>query len=645
MSFRLKTVIGIAAIEIVLLAILIVSGLYYLKSSNETQLLERSRVTAQLFSTMTSDAVLSTDLATLDALVAQTLKNDGIVYVRVRHASGIVLSQDGDPDALAAAFVEDRRVDETDNDRRLDVAYPITAAGEEFGRVEIGLSTSLIDAVIADASRWMLSVAAAEIGLVAVFGLMLGSILTRQLALLRRGARRVAGGEFGYQLRVSGKDELADTTASFNAMSVALAKFAEEALEAKRRAEAGRDYAETVLHDAMNSMDQSVLIVDGQERVEFVNDAFKSSYAAALNGGDIPADFTDLAQVTMSLAEAEDGGESPVENRIARLRDAENNPFWQSKRADSRILMNSQSRMSNGGIVVVETDVSDLYDALERNRRLEMELMHSQKMESLGTLASGIAHEINTPIQYVGDNIRFLSGSVAEMIAAVNEAAEAGGAEGEPLKEKLEAADWDFLVDEIPSALSEAAQGVQAVGDIVRSVKQFSHPESSEKTPHDLGQLIETVVTVSRNQWKDHAEVECVFDPALGAVPCFPGDLNQVLINLIVNAAQAIGESGAKPGLIRVTTARNGDNAEITVADNGPGIPDDKVDRVFDLFFTTKAPGVGTGQGLAICRSIVETKHGGRLSVQSTVGAGTAFTISLPMGDPVGAKAKTESAA
>ncbi|MCG8695641.1 MAG: ATP-binding protein [Minwuiales bacterium] len=640
MSFRLKTVIGIAAIEIVLLAILIVSGLYYLKSSNEAQLLERSRVTAQLFSTMTSDAVLSTDLATLDALVAQTLKNDGIVYVRVRHASGIVLSQDGDADALAADFVEDRRVDETDDDGRLDVAYPITAAGEEFGRVEIGLSTSLIDAVIADASRWMLSVAAAEIGLVAVFGLMLGSILTRQLARLRRGARRVADGEFGYQLPVSGKDELADTTASFNAMSVALAKFAEEALEAKRQAEAGRDYAETVLHDAMNSMDQSVLIVDERERVEFVNDAFKSSYAAALAGGDIPAHFTDLAQVTMSLTKAEDGGQS----RVARLRDVENNPFWQSERTDGRILMNSQSRMSGGGIVVVETDVSDLYEALERNRRLEMELMHSQKMESLGTLASGIAHEINTPIQYIGDNIRFLSGSVADMIAAVNDAA-ADGAEPGSLKQKLDAADWDFLVDEIPSALREAGQGVQTVGDIVRSVKRFSHPESSEKTPHDLGQLVETVVTVSRNQWKDHATVECDFDPALGAVPCFPGDLNQVLINLIVNAAQAIEESGGRQGLIRVATRRHGDNAEITVADNGPGIPDDKVERIFDLFFTTKAPGLGTGQGLAICRSIVETKHGGRLSVQSTVGTGTSFTISLPMGEPVKPKAEAESAA
>lgn len=633
MSFRLKTVLGIAAIEFVLLAILVVSGLHYLRSSNEAQLLERSQVTARLFSTMTSDALLSLDLATLDALVGQTLQNDDILYVRVRNANGLVVAQGGDAGALEAEFSEDDSIGATSDDMRLDVSAPIVSAGKEFGRVEIGLSTTAIEATLLDATRWMLSIAAMEILLVAVFGLLLGTVLTKQLALLRKGAKRVAQGEFGYQLRVSGRDELADTSDSFNRMSQALAEFAREAEEARRKAEAEREHAETVMRDAMNSMEQSVVIVDPQDRIEFVNDAFKETYPEISAKGKMPQSFVELScLLSEQLEPADDDGESL--NALLEAAapeqgsDVTENMQWQSRTLDGRVLMNSRRQMSNGGVVVVETDISELFDAVERNRRLEMEVMQSQKMESLGTLASGIAHEINTPIQYVGDNVKFAHESFSDLNRVLTDLRAGKG----DLETALEEVDWDYVSEEVPRALQEATDGVQAVSRIVSSVKALSHGDNSEKTLYDLSSLIENVVTVSRNQWKYCAEIRCDTDEGLGQVPCYPGDLSQVLINMVVNAAQAIEEAEeVRAGLIRIAATREKDEALISIVDNGNGIPEDKIERIFDLFFTTKAPGVGTGQGLAISRSIIEEKHGGRLSVESEVGVGTTFKICLPI--------------
>lgn len=635
MSFRLKTVLGIAAIEFVLLAILVISGLHYLRSSNEAQLLERSQVTARLFSTMTSDALLSLDLATLDALVNQTLQNDDILYVRVRNANGLVVAQGGDEEALAADFSQDASIEATSNDMRLDVSAPITSAGKEFGRVEIGLSTTAIEATLADATRWMLSIAAMEIFLVAIFGLILGTVLTKQLALLRKGAKRVAQGEFGYQLRVSGRDELADTSNSFNRMSQALAAFAKEAEEARQKAEAEREHAETVMRDAMNSMEQSVVVVDPHDRIEFVNEAFKGTYPNISASENMPQSFVELSCVLSEQLE-------PVEDDGAALNalldstahqvdtDETENMQWQSRTLDGRVLMNSRRQMSNGGVVVVETDITELFDAVERNRQLEMEVMQSQKMESLGTLASGIAHEINTPIQYVGDNVKFAHDSFMELNTAL-EALRTGKSD---LEATLEEMDWEYISDEVPRALQEASDGVQAVSRIVSSVKTLSHGDATEKTLYDLSDLIENVVTVSRNQWKYCAEIRCDTGEDLGQVPCYPGDLSQVLINMVVNAAQAIEESDeVRAGLIRIAAKREDDEAQISIVDNGNGIPDDKIERIFDLFFTTKAPGVGTGQGLAISRSIIEEKHGGKLSVESEVGVGTTFKICLPLAE------------
>ena len=195
--------------------------------------------------------------------------------------------------------------------------------------------------------------------------------------------------------------------------------------------------------------------------------------------------------------------------------------------------------------------------------------------------------------------------------------------------------DWEFLAEEIPAALSEAAEGVENVSRIVLSMKEVSFPESDQKSIYDLRKLIENALTVSRNQWKYHADVECDIDETIPEIPCFPGELSQVLINLLINAAHAVEEKDEGRGLIHVSMGwadAGRSRVRIRIADNGIGIARENQERIFDMFFTTKRPGKGTGQGLAICRSIVAKKHGGALTVQSERGVGTTFTVELPVG-------------
>jgi len=272
----------------------------------------------------------------------------------------------------------------------------------------------------------------------------------------------------------------------------------------------------------------------------------------------------------------------------------------------------------------------------------EMELRHAQKLESVGRLASGIAHEINTPIQFVGDNTRFLLDSFAGLQTLINmyqelRHAAASGAVSPGLLAEVrrveEQSDCAYLLEEIPKALTQTLDGVSRVATIVRAMKDFAHPESKEKAAADLNKALLSTLTVARNELKYVADVETDFGE-LPLVVCNISDLNQVFLNLLVNAAHAIGEvvkgTGEK-GKIRVRTVAEGKTVLIAITDTGCGIPEGIRSRVFDPFFTTKEVGRGTGQGLAIARSVVVERHKGALTFESEVGKGTTFYIRLPV--------------
>jgi PAS domain S-box-containing protein len=282
-----------------------------------------------------------------------------------------------------------------------------------------------------------------------------------------------------------------------------------------------------------------------------------------------------------------------------------------------------------------------LYNEMQERVRLGLELRLAQKLESVGRLAAGIAHEINTPIQYVGDSVIFLQSATADLRTLLSSyrATIATTQQQLPNPQVLaaltaaeDAADLSFVDAEIPRAFERTLEGIGRVAAIVRAMKEFAHPDATEHRPADLNHALETTLVVSHAEYKYHAIIERHLED-FPQVTCNVGELNQVFLNLIVNAAHAIRESGkdVANGRIVITTALDGDHAVISIADNGCGIPQDHLDKIFDPFFTTKAVGVGTGQGLAIARSIVVEKHGGTIDVHSTLGAGTCFTLRLPI--------------
>jgi two-component system NtrC family sensor kinase len=275
---------------------------------------------------------------------------------------------------------------------------------------------------------------------------------------------------------------------------------------------------------------------------------------------------------------------------------------------------------------------------------LEAQLIQAQKLESIGQLAAGIAHEINTPTQYVAHNTYFLKDAFHDLTHLLDqfdgllEAAKRDEISEELLNQvdaEIKAADMAYLRDEIPKVIDQSLEGVQRVAAIVGAVREFSHPGKGAKVAVDLNRTIASTVTVARNEWSPVAEVKLELDPQLPPVPCFAAEFNQVILNLIVNAAHAIEEGqhqgSNEKGQITVRTRHNHDWAEIQISDSGMGIAPENFTKIFDPFFTTKQVGKGTGQGLSIARTIVVKKHEGELNFESERGKGTTFTIRLPL--------------
>ena len=315
------------------------------------------------------------------------------------------------------------------------------------------------------------------------------------------------------------------------------------------------------------------------------------------------------------------------------------------------------------GVLGVAADLSEISE-------LERQLAQTSRLESIGQLAAGIAHEINTPVQYASDNTRFVADSFGNVLRGLREVAELAGGdiEGDSdgdgdgdgdsdsdsdsdgaggagthrpevelrhrLRSLVEDLDLEFVAEEVPSALTQSLEGLDRVAQIVRAMKEFSHP-GGERLPTELNRLVESTIQVCRNEWKYVAELNLDLDPAVGEVPCFEGDVKQAVLNLLVNAAHAIGERRRVEGTdalgtLCVSTHRNGAEVSLVVEDDGIGMDEAVRSRVFDPFFTTKEVGKGTGQGLNLAHSAVVTKHQGRILVSSEPMRGAVFTVVLP---------------
>jgi signal transduction histidine kinase len=318
---------------------------------------------------------------------------------------------------------------------------------------------------------------------------------------------------------------------------------------------------------------------------------------------------------------------------------------YQGYRKDNELIWqrNSISKIFNNGVLVkirgVLFDITAEKDQEEQRISMGEQLKHAQKMEAIGQLAAGIAHEINTPSQFVGDNLTFIFDSTKDFTNYHKQLeALVRSTNNNELTATLEKAkqelDVEFLEEEVPLAIEQSIDGISRISKIVSAMKDFSHPGQENKQKIDINKAIESTSIVASNEWKYIANMTFEFAEALPQINCFPGEINQVILNIIVNASHAIGSLEGKDGKgnIRIITLKENDNIVIKISDDADGMEERVRERIFDPFFTTKEVGKGTGQGLSLAYAIVVDKHGGNISVESNVGEGTTFTIELPIG-------------
>jgi signal transduction histidine kinase len=277
-------------------------------------------------------------------------------------------------------------------------------------------------------------------------------------------------------------------------------------------------------------------------------------------------------------------------------------------------------------------------------RRLVREMAQGQKLESVGRIAAGVAHEINTSVQFISDSVRFVRHALKDVphALAAYRGLTAGVLSGRDVSDAAkaaaetdEAADVDYFLKNAPEALDRALEGIGRVGSIVRSMTEFAHPDSRTMADVDINRALKTTLNMARNEYKGVADVETDFGE-IPAVHCHAGDVNQVVLNLLLNAAHAIGDVVAgtsDKGRITVRTRAIGDYVEISISDTGDGIPESVRGRIFEPFVTTKEVGRGTGQGLALSRGLVVEKLKGSLHFETETGKGTTFFIRLPVSD------------
>jgi PAS domain S-box-containing protein len=288
------------------------------------------------------------------------------------------------------------------------------------------------------------------------------------------------------------------------------------------------------------------------------------------------------------------------------------------------------------GFLLVGSDITE-------RRLLEQKLMQTSQLEAIGQMAAGIAHEINTPTQLVGSNLRYIRQQLADILSLIDMAGELNNSVkqgtatpemGFMLQKAADEAHVEFFRQEAPKAISDSLEGIDRISHIVSAMRYFSHPATEMKVKGDVNQIIQNALSLSRNEWKNVAEIETDLDESLPPIDCHPSELSQTILNLIINAVHAIKDvtkdaPGTK-GKISIQTCQAGHAIEIRVSDTGTGIPEEIRDKVFNPFFTTKDVGVGTGQGLALCYTAIVKKHGGTIEFETEIGRGTTFIIHIP---------------
>jgi len=395
-----------------------------------------------------------------------------------------------------------------------------------------------------------------------------------------------------------------------------------------------RQHESELLQGILGNFPAPYLLVDAEQRVLQTNRRF-------LEMLDIDGPAQDLAGKRLAEVYYRD----PAHETMAGKSIAEGITF-------QGVEVNTKSHKGRDKIILAS--ISPLYDIhntcigglciyvdLTERRQMEIKLARVGKLEAIGQLAAGIAHEINTPTQYVGDGVAFLRNAFTDLLrvlalveAYAGRPDAVGEAPARAMEKLLEEIDAPFLRVEVPASIDSIFDGIRRIASIVGAMRRFSHSSGDRTQAVNLADLARATLEISRNEWKYVAEADLDADPDLPEVRCQADAIIQALLNIVINAAHAVGDAvqaGGPPGRIGLRLRRDGDMAEIAISDTGPGIPEAIRDKVFNMFFTTKEVGKGTGQGLAIAYDIVVAKHGGALTFTSEPGRGTTFFVRLPI--------------
>lgn len=552
--------------------------------------------------------------------------------LRYVEAARLALGAPGDPARLAEA---ERRYADAEAALRDWEAFHLAVSRAREAEAEAAGQRVMALTVGGAAAAFLASV---------VLSLLLSRAISRPVRRAALALTRLAEGETGIEVIATDRTDevgrLLQAAAVFkrNALAFQRAVGEQAEIEARSRAELQAQYArlaqsEQRLRDIAGAASDWFWETDVEDRLVMISDRFfeVTGFSREQVIGHTRLSFAQRAATPEEVAIWVGYAKDVAARRPFRNLD------YSIKTGDGRVVhvrSNGVPVFENGKFVGyrgASSDISALIDA-------QREALQSSRLASVGQLAAGIAHEINTPIQYLGDNLRFFETAIKTIAAAFDRLRTAAAVSEEVsarIERTLEEADLPYLLEELPVAARQSLDGVEHVARIVRSMKEFSHPGTTAKVMTDLNRAIESTLIVTTNEWKHTAKVEKNLAEDLPKILCLPADINQVLLNLVVNASQAL-EGREGQGLIRVGTRRDGDAVEIRIADNGPGVPDALRERIFDPFFTTKAVGKGTGQGLAIAMDVVVKKHGGRLTLEDTPGGGATFVVRLPIAAEVG---------
>jgi len=594
MSFRLKTILGIAVIEAVLLAILIFSGLRWLHDSNEAQHIERGATTARLFATTTKNAVLTTDLASLESFVGEALTNPGIVYARVRNEEGLVLAKGGSESALARPFVADEDPSNA-SDGIYDTYAEVREGGVYFGQVEVGLSVGTFHALMRDARSGAFAIAGIEMLLVALFSFVLGTYLTRQLQELRHASDTIGREGPGFRIPVKGKDEVAQAILSFNAMS---SRLAESHVEQQR--------VEEELRLAAHAFDaqEAIFITDADSHILRVNRAFTeiTGYTRDEAVGKTPQILKSYRQdaefFRRMWGQLLDAGKWEGEI-INRRKSGELFPEWLSITA----VRDVSGQTSNYVAHFIDISNQKRNEAALEEARERAEQASQAKSRFLATMS----HEVRTPLN-----------------AIIN------------MNELL--LETDLGSDQHSYAMTAAEAG-QNLLSIVNSILDFSKIEAGRMESHPvLCEPEEIVGSVMRliapRGFVKGIEFTLFVDPeAPRRFRTDPGLLRQILLNLVGNALKFTETGGVRVRFVLEEETTGGAWVRFDVIDTGIGVSEEMQSDLFTEF--TQVDGShtrrfgGTGLGLAISRTLARIL-GGDVGCESKPGQGSRFWLRLP---------------